>query len=90
MFISLFSFFFIFFSFIIKSLTSTLFKKELKEYVITTHKCDKNKLLEWQFFFNLIKAECVHMHTDSFNLKEFNIADQQLISSHWLKIYMTI
>ena len=72
-FISLFSSFFTFFLFTIKSLTSTFFKKELKEYVITIHKCDKSKLSEWQFFFDLIKAECVHMHTSSFNLKKFSI-----------------
>ena len=43
MFIFLFSFFFTFFSFIIKSSTSTFFKEELKEYVIVIHECDKNK-----------------------------------------------
>ena len=26
-------------------------------------------------FFNLIKAECVHMHTNSFNLKKFNVVN---------------
>ena len=75
MFIFLFSFFFTFFLFIIKSSISTFSEEELKEYVIIIYECNKNKFLKQQFFFNLIKAECVHMHTDSFNLKEFNIAD---------------
>ena len=82
MFISLSSFFFTFFSFTIKSSISTFFKKELKKYVITIYKCDKSKFFKQQFFFNLIKAKCVHMHTNSFNLKKFNVADQQSISSH--------
>ena len=90
MFISLFSFFFIFFLFIIKSSTSTFFKKELKEYVIAIHECNKSKIFKQQFFFNLIKAECVHMHTNSFNLKEFNVVSQQLISSYWLEAHMII
>ena len=75
MFIFLSFFFFIFFSFTIKSLISTLFKKKLKEYIITIHKCNKSKFSEQQFFSDLIKAECVHMHINSFNLKEFSIAD---------------
>ena len=82
MFISLLFFFFIFFLFTIKSSTSMFFKKELKEYVITIHECDKNKSFKQQFFFNLIKAECVHMHINSFNLKEFNVASQQSINLH--------
>ena len=90
MFISLSSSFFTFFLFTIKSLTSMFFKKELKEYVIVIHECNKNKSLEWWFFFNLIKAECVHMHTDSFNLKEFNVAGWQSINSHWLKTHVII
>ena len=56
------------------------FKKELKEYVIAIHECDKSKFSEQWFFPDLIKAECVHMHIDSFNLKKFSVADQQLIS----------
>ena len=66
------------------------FKEELKKYVITIYKCNKSKLSEQWFFFNLIKIECVYTHTDSFNLKEFNIANQQLISLHWLETHMTI
>ena len=27
-------------------------------------------------FFNLIKAKYVHMHINSFNLKEFNVVNQ--------------
>ena len=79
-----------FFLFIIKSLTSMLSEKKSKKYVIVTHECDKSKFLEWWFFSDLIKAKCVHMHTDNFNLKEFNIASQQSISSHWLETYMAI
>ena len=75
MFIFLFFYFFIFFLFTIKSSTSTFLEKKLKEYVITTHKYNKSKSFEQQFFLNLIKAECVHMHISSFNLKKFNIAD---------------
>ena len=90
MFISLFSFFFIFFLFIIKSLISTFFKKELKKYIIVTYECNKNEFFKQQFFFNLIKVKCVHMHTNSFNLKEFNIVSWQLISLCWLKTHVTI
>ena len=75
MFISLFFYFFIFFLFTIKSSILIFFKKELKKYVIIIYKCNKSKLFKQQFFFNLIKAECVHMHIDNFNLKKFNIAD---------------
>ena len=73
MFIFLFFSFSTFFSFIIKSLISMFFKKKLKEYVIAIHECNKSKLFKQQFFFDLIKAECVYMHTNSFNLKKFNI-----------------
>ena len=75
MFIFLLFSFFIFFLFTIKSLILTFFKKELKKYVIAIHKCNKSKLFKQQFFSDLIKTECVHMHTDSFNLKEFNVAN---------------
>ena len=75
MFIFLFFSFFIFFLFIIKLSILTFFKKELKKYVITIYKCNKSKFFKQQFFFNSIKIECVHMHTDSFNLKKFSIAD---------------
>ena len=90
MFTFLFFYFFTFFLFIIKSSTSTFFKEELKEYVITICKCDKNDFFKQQFFFNLIKAECVHMHTDNFNLKKFNVTNWQSINLCWLKTHMTI
>ena len=80
MFIFLFFFFFIFFLFIIKSSISMLFEKKSKKYVIIIHECNKSKFFKQQFFFNLIKAECVHMHIDNFNLKKFNIANQQSIN----------
>ena len=66
------------------------FKKELKEYIIAIHECDKSKLFEWWFFFDLIKAECVHMHTDSFNLKKFSVMSQQSISLCQLEAHVII
>ena len=90
MFIFLSSSFFTFFSFIIKSLTSTFFKKKLKEYVIIIHEYNESKSFKQWFFFDSIKAKCVHMHTSNFNLKEFNVADWQLISLHWLKTHVII
>ena len=90
MFISLSFSFFTFFLFIIKLSTLMFSEEELKKYVIAIHECDKSKFFEQQFFFDLIKAECVHMHTDNFNLKKFNVVDQQSISSHQLKTYMII
>ena len=90
MFIFLSFFFFIFFLFIIKSLTSMFSEKKLKKYVIVIHKYNKNKFFEWWFFFNLIKAEYVHMHTNSFNLKKFNVVNWQSISLCWLRAHVAI
>ena len=78
------------FLFTIKSLTSTPLEEESKEYVIATHKCNKSKSPEQQSFPDLIKAECVHMHTSSFNLKEFSVAGQQPISLCQLGAHMAI
>ena len=58
------------------------FEEKSKKYVIAIYKCNKSKFFKQQFFLDSVKAECVHMHTDSFNLKKFNIANQQSISSH--------
>ena len=61
------------FSSAIKSSTLKLTEKELRKYVIKTYKCNKSKIPDQQTFLNMVKADCVHMHTNSFNEKEFNI-----------------